>query len=63
MVCVNSQTETALLFDAVQMFATAAFNFDGGNNRIDIKKLSCEMKNGWDSGPSLFNYMKMVSSF
>ena len=54
------QTETALMYDAVYLFAKALHVLDT-SQQIDIKPLSCEATVTWDHGYSLINYMKVVS--
>ena len=54
------QTETALMYDAVHLFAEALHVLDI-SQQIDIKPLSCEATITWDHGYSLINYMKVVS--
>jgi len=55
------QTETALMYDAVHLFAKALHDLDS-SQRIDIKPLSCEKEDTWPHGYSLINYMKIVSN-
>ncbi|OXU29874.1 hypothetical protein TSAR_002822 [Trichomalopsis sarcophagae] len=52
-------TETALMYDAVHLFARALHVLDA-SQQIDIKPLSCDLTNTWDHGYSLINYMKNV---
>lgn len=54
------QTETALMYDAVHLFAKALHDLDS-SQRIDIKPLSCDAVDTWPHGYSLINYMKIVS--
>lgn len=56
------QTETALMYDAVHLFAKALHDLDT-SQRIDIKPLSCDAVDTWPHGYSLINYMKIVSTF
>ncbi|KAK9498544.1 hypothetical protein O3M35_003153 [Rhynocoris fuscipes] len=51
--------ETALMYDAVHLFAKALHDLDS-SQRIDIKPLSCDAVDTWPHGYSLINYMKIV---
>ncbi|GAB6022611.1 hypothetical protein CHUAL_006707 [Chamberlinius hualienensis] len=53
------KTETALMFDAVYLFAKALHDLDSSQT-ITIKPLSCESESPWGPGNSLINYMKVV---
>ena len=53
------QTETALIYDAVHLFAQALHDLDHSQN-IDTKPLSCDGSDTWQHGNSLVNYMKLV---
>ncbi|XP_034252804.1 glutamate receptor ionotropic, kainate 2-like isoform X2 [Thrips palmi] len=53
------KTETALMYDAVHLFAKALHDLDS-SQRIDIKPLSCNSDDTWPHGYSLINYMKIV---
>ena len=53
------QTETALVHDAVQVFAAALRSLDS-SQEISLQPLSCSGENTWQHGNSLINYMKMV---
>nr|QNL15101.1 ionotropic receptor 4 [Aulacocentrum confusum] len=53
------KTETALMYDAVHLFAKALHVLDQ-SQQIDIKPLSCESSDTWSHGYSLINYMKIV---
>nr|CAD7453108.1 unnamed protein product [Timema tahoe] len=53
------ETETALMYDAVHLFAKALHDLDS-SQRIDIKPLSCDAVDTWPHGYSLINYMKIV---
>ncbi|XP_049845015.1 glutamate receptor ionotropic, kainate 2 isoform X4 [Schistocerca gregaria] len=53
------RTETALMYDAVHLFAKALHDLDS-SQRIDIKPLSCDAVDTWQHGYSLINYMKIV---
>ncbi|XP_033212072.1 glutamate receptor ionotropic, kainate 2 isoform X2 [Belonocnema kinseyi] len=55
----KNKTETALMYDAVYLFAKALHVLDS-SQQIDIKPLSCEATITWDHGYSLINYMKVV---
>jgi len=53
------QTETALIYDAVQLFARALHDLDRSQN-VDTRPLSCDGSDTWRHGNSLVNYMKLV---
>ena len=53
------QTETALVHDAVQVFAAALRSLDS-SQEISLQPLSCSGDNTWQHGNSLINYMKLV---
>ncbi|GBP84886.1 Glutamate receptor ionotropic, kainate 2 [Eumeta japonica] len=53
------ETETALMYDAVHLFAKALHDLDT-SQQIDIRPLSCESEDTWPHGYSLINYMKIV---
>lgn len=53
------KTETALMYDAVHLFAKALHDLDT-SQQIDVKPLSCESEDTWPHGYSLINYMKIV---
>ncbi|KAL4716150.1 hypothetical protein ACJJTC_013927 [Scirpophaga incertulas] len=53
------KTETALMYDAVHLFAKALHDLDT-SQQIDLKPLSCETEDTWPHGYSLINYMKIV---
>lgn len=55
------QAETALMYDAVHLFAKALHDLDS-SQRIDIKPMSCDAADTWPHGYSLINYMKIVSN-
>lgn len=57
---ITLQAETALMYDAVHLFAKALHDLDS-SQRIDIKPLSCDAVDTWPHGYSLINYMKIVS--
>lgn len=59
-VLADFQTETALMYDAVHLFAKALHDLDS-SQRIDINPLSCDAVDTWPHGYSLINYMKIVS--
>ena len=56
---VDVQTETALVHDAVQVFAAALRSLDS-SQEISLQPLSCSGENTWQHGNSLINYMKMM---
>nr|QZH55026.1 ionotropic glutamate receptor 4 [Achelura yunnanensis] len=51
--------ETALMYDAVHLFAKALHDLDT-SQQIDVRPLSCEAEDTWPHGYSLINYMKIV---
>ena len=53
------QTETALMYDAVHLFALAMGQLSVAGD-IDTQSLSCNKKDTWDHGLSILNYMKIV---
>ncbi|KAH1017776.1 hypothetical protein HUJ05_008373 [Dendroctonus ponderosae] len=53
------KAETALMYDAVHLFAKALHDLDT-SQQIDIKPLSCDAVDFWPHGYSLINYMKVV---
>lgn len=55
------KAETALLYDAVHLFAKALHDLDT-SQQIDIQPLSCDGQDTWPHGYSLINYMKIVSN-
>ncbi|UYV65686.1 hypothetical protein LAZ67_3005088 [Cordylochernes scorpioides] len=57
---VRAPTEMALMFDAVQLFATALGDLDRGQ-KINIRPLSCDTEHSWQHGVSLVNYMRMIN--
>lgn len=54
------KAETALMYDAVHLFAKALHDLDT-SQQIDIHPLSCDGQDTWPHGYSLINYMKIVS--
>lgn len=52
--------ETALMYDAVHLFAKALHDLDT-SQQIDIQPLSCDGQDTWPHGYSLINYMKIVT--
>ena len=54
------QTETALMYDAALLFATALSELDR-SQEIETAVLSCDSEQSWEHGNSLINYMKLVS--
>ncbi|KAJ8939714.1 hypothetical protein NQ318_009814 [Aromia moschata] len=52
------RAETALMYDAVHLFAKALHDLDT-SQQIDIKPLSCDAVDFWPHGYSLINYMKV----
>ncbi|EDS34961.1 glutamate receptor, ionotropic kainate 1, 2, 3 [Culex quinquefasciatus] len=55
------QAETALMYDAVHLFAKALHDLDT-SQQIDIHPLSCDAADTWPHGYSLINYMKIGNS-
>ncbi|KOB77595.1 Ionotropic glutamate receptor, partial [Operophtera brumata] len=55
----TAKTETALMYDAVHLFAKALHDLDT-SQQIDVRPLSCEAEDTWPHGYSLINYMKIV---
>jgi hypothetical protein len=55
------QTETALIYDAVHLFAQALNDLDH-SQEINTKPLSCDGSETWQHGNSLVNYMKLVKA-
>lgn len=56
------KAETALMYDAVLLFAKALHDLDT-SQQIDIQPLSCDGQDTWPHGYSLINYMKIVSDY
>ena len=56
------QTETALIYDAVHLYAQALNDLDR-SQEINTKPLSCDGSETWQHGNSLVNYMKLVCNF
>ena len=54
------QTETALVYDAVQLFGQALTDLDR-SQEITTVELDCSGSDTWQHGNSLVNYMKLVS--
>lgn len=54
------QAETALMYDAVHLFARALHDLDV-SSQIDITPLSCDGQDTWLHGYSLINSMKIVN--
>lgn len=53
------KSETALIYDAVQVFARALTELDRSQD-IQTSSLDCNLENTWQHGNSLINYMKLV---
>ncbi|TDG50512.1 hypothetical protein AWZ03_003101 [Drosophila navojoa] len=53
------RSETALMYDAVHLFAKALHDLDT-SQQIDIHPISCDGQSTWQHGFSLINYMKIV---
>ena len=56
------QTETALLYDAVHLFAKALDELSRAQE-VKVHPMSCNKAKEWEHGNSLLNYLKMVSPF
>lgn len=54
------QTETALIYDAVKLLATALQDLDQSRS-IDVTPISCENGIPWMHGSSLINYMRPIT--
>lgn len=54
-----SQVDTALIYDAVLLFAKALHELDRNQN-VYVKSLNCEGTDSWAYGHNLINYMKLV---
>ncbi|KAF2346082.1 Ionotropic glutamate receptor L-glutamate and glycine-binding domain, partial [Trinorchestia longiramus] len=54
-----SQTETALMYDAVHLFVLAIQALDNSTD-VQVSPLVCEGEEAWLHGNSLINYMKLV---
>ena len=55
----NLDTTTALIYDAVHLFALALHELSM-IQEIDIKPLDCQGETSWAHGSSLINYMKLA---
>ncbi|KAL9900013.1 kainate-type ionotropic glutamate receptor subunit 1D isoform 1-T1 [Glossina fuscipes fuscipes] len=53
------KSETALMYDAVHLFAKALHDLDT-SQQIDIHPINCDGQSTWQHGFSLINYMKIV---
>ncbi|VVD06063.1 unnamed protein product [Leptidea sinapis] len=58
----SAKTETALMYDAVHLFAKALHDLDT-SQQIDVRPLSCEAEDTWPHGYSLINYMKISAPY
>ncbi|XP_059486426.1 glutamate receptor ionotropic, kainate 2-like isoform X2 [Neocloeon triangulifer] len=56
-----SQTDVALMYDAVHLFARALHDLSS-SQRINIKPLSCDKQETWPHGYSLINYMRVMET-
>ncbi|XP_066961996.1 glutamate receptor ionotropic, kainate 2-like isoform X1 [Macrobrachium rosenbergii] len=54
----NMTTETALMYDAVQLFVKALKRLDNSND-IMVTATDCERESSWGHGNSLINYLKV----
>ena len=53
------QTETALMYDAVQLFTMGLQSLDNSSN-LNVTHLECNGQNSWEHGSSFINFMKSV---
>ena len=59
--CPFLQTETALIYDAIKLMATALQDLDQSRS-IDVVPISCgENGTPWTHGSSLINYMRPIT--
>jgi hypothetical protein len=56
------QTESALIYDAVKLLATAVQDLDQ-SQAVEAQPISCENGIPWVHGSSLINYMRPVINF
>ena len=56
----NIKTETALIYDAVKLLATALQDLDQSQS-VDVSPISCENGTPWPHGSSLINYMRPIT--
>jgi len=54
------QTHTALIYDAVTLFAHALYDFDKSQYVNYVSSVNCESKTRWSYGPALMDSIKMV---
>ena len=57
--CFVFQTETALIYDAVTLFARALTDLDRSQD-VQTQSIDCTGRDTWQHGNSLVNFMKMV---
>lgn len=55
------QTETALIYDAVYLFARGLDGVQKAKNMNFRQSIMCNSSTSWEDGLSLLNYMKTVS--
>ncbi|XP_037082452.1 glutamate receptor ionotropic, kainate 2-like, partial [Pollicipes pollicipes] len=53
----RSQTDTALMYDAVHVFARALHQYD---QALTVRPLSCQAEDSWAEGNTLVNFIKLV---
>ena len=56
------QTETALIYDAVYLFARGLHGVEKAKNMNFRQGIMCNSSTSWEDGLSLLNYMKTVCS-
>lgn len=56
------QTEPALVFDSVYVFAAGLAALDQSHT-LTPRNLSCDYEQPWSDGLSLYNYINSVSNF
>lgn len=54
------KTTTALVYDAVTLFARALDDFERTQQSIFMSPIDCESRDPWPYGTSLINFMKTV---
>lgn len=58
----NFKVDTALIYDAIRLFAEALQQLSV-SKRLEAKNLLCNESKSWEHGYSIINYMKTVSIF
>ncbi|KAK6631711.1 hypothetical protein RUM43_013775 [Polyplax serrata] len=56
------KVETALMYDAVHLFAKAVHGIEGSKKKISVGSLRCDGIDTWSHGYSLVNYIKLVET-